>query len=52
MIKVLTEMLGIKISFARLDEKAEEVKRITSRIRRLEKALMEKESKEDLRYIG
>ncbi len=51
-IKVLTEMLGIKISFARLDEKAEEVKRITSRIRSLEKALMEKESKEDLRYIG
>ncbi len=51
-IKVLTEMLGIKISFTRLDEKAEEVKRITSRIRSLEKALMEKESKEDLRYIG
>ena len=51
-IKVLTEMLGIKISFEKLDEKAEEVKRITDRIKSLEKALVEKEKKEDLRYIG
>ncbi len=51
-IKVLTKMLGIKISFARLDEKAEEVKKITDRIRNLEKTLAEKERKEDLRYIG
>lgn len=50
-IRVLTEILGIKISFARLDEKAEEVKRITNKIKSLEKA-MERESKEDLRYIG
>ena len=51
-IKVLTELLGINISFARLDEKAEEVKRITDRIKSLEKSLIEKEKKEDLRYIG
>ena len=51
-IKVLTEMLGLKISFEKLDEKAEEVKRITDRIRNLEKALVEKEKKDDLRYIG
>jgi len=51
-IKVLTELLGIKISFARLDEKAEEVKRITDRIKSLERTLAEKERREDLRYIG
>lgn len=51
-IKTLTKILGIKISFARLDEKAEEVKRITDRIKSFEKTLAERESGEDLRYIG
>ncbi len=50
-IQVLTEILGIKISFSRLDEKAEEVKRITDRIKKIEKTLTEKKD-EDLRYIG
>ncbi len=50
-IKVLTELLGIKISFSKLEKKAEEVRRITERIKKMEKAA-EKEEKEDLRYIG
>ncbi|KAA0000661.1 MAG: proteasome assembly chaperone family protein [Thermoplasmata archaeon] len=50
-IHILTEILGIKISFSRLDEKAEEVKRITDRIKSIEKTLSEKKD-EDLRYIG
>lgn len=51
-IKILTDILGIKISFERLDKKAEEVKKITNRIKSLERAMIEKEKKEDLGYIG
>lgn len=51
-IKVLTKMLKIRISLASLDEKADEVKRITDRIKSIEKSMIEKKSGEDLRYIG
>ena len=51
-IKVLSKMLGLKIGLKRLNEKANEVKRLTDKIKNLEKSLVEKEGKEDLRYIG
>ncbi len=51
-IKILTEILGISISFSRLDEKAEEIRRITKHIKSLEKSMAEKKSTDDLRYIG
>jgi len=51
-IKVLTKMLKVRISLTRLDEKAEEVKKITDRIKSIEKSIIEKKGGEDLRYIG
>ena len=48
---VLTNYLGLKINFAKLEEKALEVKKITERIKKMEIAA-EKSEKEDLRYIG
>jgi len=50
-LEVLTKYLGINISFAKLEEKAMEVKKITERIKKMELAA-EKSEKEDLRYIG
>jgi len=35
-----------------LDEKAEEIRRITKHIKSLEKSMAEKKSTDDLRYIG
>ncbi|MCD6513217.1 MAG: proteasome assembly chaperone family protein [Thermoplasmata archaeon] len=49
-MKVLVKILGIDISLAKLDEKADEVKKITERIKSLERS-MESEEREDLRYI-
>ena len=49
--KVLMKLLGIDISLAKLDEKADEVKKITERIKSLERSA-ESEEREDLRYIG
>ncbi|HDN50423.1 MAG: proteasome assembly chaperone family protein [Thermoplasmata archaeon] len=51
-IKVLAKMLGMEISLTGLDEKADEVKKITDKIKNIEKSLVEKEGSEDLRYIG
>jgi len=50
-LRVLMNYLGMEISFAKLDEKAEEVKRITERIKKMEVSA-EKSKREDLRYIG
>ncbi|KAA0007067.1 MAG: proteasome assembly chaperone family protein [Thermoplasmata archaeon] len=50
-LEVLTRYLGLDINFAKLEEKALEVKRITERIKKMEMAA-EKSEKEDLRYIG
>jgi uncharacterized protein (TIGR00162 family) len=51
---VLTKILGLKISLASLDKKADELKKITERIKSIEKSMIEKEKgeREDLRYIG
>ncbi|KAA0003954.1 MAG: proteasome assembly chaperone family protein [Thermoplasmata archaeon] len=51
-LKRLTKILGIKISFSKLEEKAEEIRRITKHIKSLEKSEMEREGGEDLSYIG
>jgi len=51
-IKVLTEILGISISFSRLEDKADEIRRITKHIKSLEKSMAEKKSTDELRYIG
>jgi len=48
---VLTKYLGLEINFAKLEEKAMEVRKITERIKKMEIAA-EKSEKEDLRYIG
>ncbi|MCD6474317.1 MAG: proteasome assembly chaperone family protein [Thermoplasmata archaeon] len=50
-LEVLTRYLGLDINFAKLEEKALEVKKITERIKKMEMAA-EKSEKEDLRYIG
>ena len=51
---VLTKILGLKISLSSLDKKAEELRKITERIKSIERAMIEKErsEREDLRYIG
>jgi len=51
-LKILTEILGVKISFSKLEEKAEEIRTIAKHIRSLEKSAMEKDTGEDLNYIG
>lgn len=51
-IKVLAKMLDIDISLTGLDKKADEVKKITEKIKHIEKTLSETEESEDLRYIG
>ncbi|MEM1513414.1 MAG: proteasome assembly chaperone family protein [Candidatus Thermoplasmatota archaeon] len=51
---VLTKILGLKISLSSLDRKAEELRKITERIKSIERSIIEKEKgeREDLRYIG
>ena len=51
-LKRLTSILGIKISFSKLEEKAEEIRRITKHIKSLEKSAGERDTSEDLTYIG
>lgn len=53
-LKVLTNILGIKINFAKLEEKAEEISRIAKHIQQLEKSAGTGEGKDSdqLSYIG
>ncbi|MEA2054682.1 MAG: proteasome assembly chaperone family protein [Candidatus Thermoplasmatota archaeon] len=52
-LKILTKILGIKISFSKLEDKAEEISRIAKHIRNLEKTAREKDTSSDnLSYIG
>lgn len=51
-IRILSKMLNVKINLSGLDKKAEEVKRVTEKIKNIEKSMIEKEGGEDLRYIG
>jgi hypothetical protein len=51
-IKVLGALLDIDIDLSGLNKKADEVKRLTDKIKNIEKNLAEKEGSEDLRYIG
>ncbi len=51
-LKKLTKILGIKIGFSKLEEKAEEIDRIARHIRSLEKSAMEKDTSDKLSYIG
>lgn len=50
-LEVLTKILGIKISMAELETKADQIKVIATQLKDLEKTMKE-EKKEDLRYIG
>lgn len=51
-IKVLAEILGISINLSRLEDKADEIRRITKHIKTMERSMAEKKSTDDLRYIG
>ncbi len=51
---VLSKILGLKIDLSSLDKKAEELRKITEKIKSIERSMIEKEKgeREDLRYIG
>lgn len=51
LLKKLQAILGITIDLTKLDEKASQIDKITSKLRELEQ-VEEKASSEDLRYIG
>ena len=51
-LKILTKILDIKISFSKLEEKAEEIRAIAKHILSLEKSAKEKDTGENLSYIG
>jgi hypothetical protein len=50
-LEVLTKVLGIKIDFSKLDEKAAAIERIASKMKELEKQEI-KRKRDDLGYIG
>ncbi len=50
-LTVLTNILGVKIDFAELESKAEQVEKLTSQIKEMEQSLQDPPS-DDLQYIG
>lgn len=51
LLKKLQDILGVKIDLSKLDEKASQIDKITSKLKELEK-VEEKTGSDDLRYIG
>jgi proteasome assembly chaperone (PAC2) family protein len=50
-LEVLTRILGIKIDFSKLDEKAAAIEKLASKMKEMEKQEI-KRRKDDLGYIG
>jgi proteasome assembly chaperone (PAC2) family protein len=51
LLKKLQDILGVKIDLSKLDEKASQIDKITSKLKELEK-VEERSGADDLRYIG
>ena len=50
MLRILADILGVKIDFSELESKAEQIDLITSKLKEIESPIEPK--KEDLGYIG
>ncbi|MEM2870147.1 MAG: proteasome assembly chaperone family protein [Thermoplasmata archaeon] len=50
-LEVLSSLLGIKVDYTALEEKAQQIERLTAQFKEAEKAMAESRA-EDLRYIG
>jgi uncharacterized protein len=50
-LEVLTELLGVKINYTALEQKAQQIEKLTAQFKEAEKAIADSRA-EDLRYIG
>lgn len=51
LLKELQDILGVMVDLSKLDEKASQIDKITSKLKELEK-VKERTGTDDLRYIG
>jgi hypothetical protein len=50
-LEVLTDLLGVKINYTALEQKAQQIEKLTTQFKEAEKAIADSRA-EDLRYIG